>query len=121
MEIKGITWHAVVVDGEAFGSTRRFFGDLLGSGPAWEADGYSAFRTSDGSNLELLAPAHVPAYGLNDGVAFGFMVDDIDEASAAVESAGGTLVGEVVRIDAVAYRHFQDPAGRTYALTQSLG
>ncbi|WP_406129222.1 hypothetical protein OHQ89_46970 [Streptomyces canus] len=121
MGIRGISWHAVVVDGEAFDSTRQFFSSLLGTGPAWEADGHTAFLTVDGSNLELLAPTHVPAYGLNDGVAFGFVVDDIDEASAAVKTAGGALVGEVVRTDAVAYRHFRDPAGRTYALTQDLG
>ncbi|MFJ9590942.1 VOC family protein [Streptomyces acidicola] len=121
MGIKGIAWHAVVADGEVFDSTRQFFTDLLGGGPAWEADGYTAFLTPDGSNLELLSPTHLPAYGLNAGVAFGFLVDDLDEASVGVEAAGGALIGDVVRTDVVAYRHFQDPAGRTYALTQRLG
>lgn len=43
---------------------------------------------------------------------------DIDEASAAVIEAGGTLVGDIVRTDAVVYRHFRAPDVRTYGLTE---
>ncbi len=118
MTIKGISWHAVVADEETYGATRAFFGALLGVAPSWEADGFTAFHTRDGASLELLAPAHVPDYGLNGGVAFGFLVDDVEEASAAVVAAGGTLVGNVVRTGAVAYRHFTGPDGRTYGLTE---
>lgn len=121
MKVYGIKWHAVVTDQEAFAPTRAFFASLLDAEPVAEAEGFTAFRTADGSSLELVAPTHVADHGLNGGVAFGFQVDDIDAASAAVTDAGGVLVGDVVRTDTVTYRHFQGPDGRTYGLTEVAG
>ncbi|MEU0265077.1 hypothetical protein [Nocardioides sp. NPDC006303] len=111
----------MLADESTFAPMRAFFARLLDSDPAWEVEGFTAFRAPDGSSLELLAPVHVPEHGLNGGIAFGFFVDDIDEASAAVVDAGGVLLGDIVRTDTVAYRHFRGPDGRTYGFTQADG
>jgi predicted enzyme related to lactoylglutathione lyase len=52
----------------------------------------------NGSLLELYLPTRVPPYGYNDGLAFGFRVADIELASAAIEAAGGELLGQITRV-----------------------
>jgi predicted enzyme related to lactoylglutathione lyase len=66
-------------------------------------------------------PQGVPDYGYNDGVvAFGFRVDDIEAASAAVERAGCKLLGKITRVEDIGYafRHFRSPDGRVYGLNE---
>ena len=62
----------------------------------------------------------MPDYGYNDSLAFGFRVDDIEAASAAVEAADGELLGQITRVEALgyAYRHFRGPDGRVYGLNE---
>jgi predicted enzyme related to lactoylglutathione lyase len=47
-------------------------------------------------------------------------VDDIEAASAAVEGAGCELLGQITRVEdvAYAYRHFRGPDGRVYGLNE---
>jgi hypothetical protein len=53
-----------------------------------DTEGFALFHLPNGTMLELYAPQAVPDYGYNDdGVAFGFRVDDIEAASAAVETS----------------------------------
>lgn len=118
MAVTGIGWHATVVDNESFDATRAFFGALLGTTPGWEAEGFTAFHAPDGSSLELLAPQHVPNYGLNSGAAFGFIVNDLDETTEMVRAAGGEILGEKVETASSTYQHFRAPDGRVYGLTE---
>jgi predicted enzyme related to lactoylglutathione lyase len=86
-----------------------------------EAEGMVLFIMPNGTMLELNAPQAVPDYGFNDGgVVFGFRVDDVEAASAAVEAAGCELLGEITRLEemAYAYRHFRGPDGRVYGLNE---
>ena len=79
------------------------------------------FNMPNGTILELYAPQAVPDYGYNEGgVAFGFRVDDIEAASAAVEGAGCELLGQITRVEDLAYafRHFRGPDGRVYGLNE---
>jgi predicted enzyme related to lactoylglutathione lyase len=59
-------------------------------------------------------------YAINDGIVFGFRVDDVEAASAAVEAAGCELLGEITRVEeiAYAYRRFRGPDGRVYSLNE---
>ena len=72
--------------------------------------------------LELHAPQTVPDYGFNEAVVdFGFRVDDVEAASAAVEAAGCGLLGQITRVEEMvgfAYRHFRGPDGRVYGLNE---
>jgi len=47
-------------------------------------------------------------------------VDDIEAASAAVEAAGCELLGEITRMEQLAYsyRDFRGPDGRVYGLNE---
>jgi hypothetical protein len=49
-----------------------------------EQDGWTLFPMPNGTVLDLFEPDSemIPTYGLNDGIVFGFRVDDIEAASA---------------------------------------
>ena len=56
------------------------------------------FGMPNGSIIDLFAPEAASGmcpWGLNDGVVFGFRVDDIEQASQALEADGCELLGDV--------------------------
>ena len=121
MNVEGITWHAIVLDPGPFAATKTLLAETFSLAPAVDAEGFVQFGMPNGSTLELYAPQAVPDYGYNDGgVAFGFRVDDIETASAGVEAAGCELLGQVNRMQQIAYcyRHFCGPDGRVYGLNE---
>ncbi|HEV3363702.1 MAG TPA: VOC family protein, partial [Acidimicrobiia bacterium] len=86
MQVNGITWHAIVLDPEPFAATRALLTDTFNLTPTMDQDGFTLFTMPNGTVLELYAPQAVPNYGYNGAIAFGFRVDDIEAASAAVEA-----------------------------------
>ena len=79
-------------------------------------------RCRTGTVLDLFEPDSemVPAYGLNDGIVFGFRVEDIEAASEELAEAGCELLGEITRIEEknYAYRDFRGPDGRVYGINE---
>ena len=120
VNVEGITWHAIVLEPEPFASTKALMTETFGLAPAMEMEGVAVFNMPNGTLLELYAPQAVPDYGYNDAIAFGFRVDDIESASAAVEGAGCELLGQITRVEEMgyAYRHFRGPDGRVYGLNE---
>jgi predicted enzyme related to lactoylglutathione lyase len=120
MKVNGITWHAVTLDESAFAAAKQLYIQTFGFTPMMEMEGVAVFQMSDGSLLELYLPTTVPPYGYNDSLAFGFRVDDIEQASQEIEAAGGELLGEITRVPDMgyAYRHFRGPDGRVYGLNE---
>jgi predicted enzyme related to lactoylglutathione lyase len=120
MNVKGITWHAIVLEPEPFAATKALMTETFGLAPAMEMEGVTVFNLPNGTLLELYAPQAVPDYGYNDAIAFGFRVDDIEAASAAIEGAGGELLGQITRVEDLGYafRHFRGPDGRVYGLNE---
>jgi hypothetical protein len=121
VNVEGITWHAIVLEPEPFAATKELLTETFGLAPAMDTEGYVLFILPNGTMLELYAPQAVPDYGFNEGgVVFGFRVDDVEAASAAVEAAGCELLGEITRLEemAYAYRHFRGPDGRVYGLNE---
>jgi predicted enzyme related to lactoylglutathione lyase len=120
VNVEGITWHAIVLEPEPFAATKALMSETFGLAPAMEAEGMVLFIMPNGTMLELNAPQAVPEYGFNDGLVFGFRVDDVEAASAAVEAAGCELLGEITRVEEMsyAYRDFRGPDGRVYGLNE---
>ena len=123
MQVNGITWHASVMEPDKFGSMRKLVTETMGLTPMMEFPGVAVFLLPDGTLFELYTKGTEPEYGYNDdGVAFGFRVEDIDAASSALESAGAEILGEITRAEMgdkpYAYRHFRAPNGRVYGLNQ---
>ncbi len=114
MNVEGITWHAIVLDPEPFAATKALMTETFGLAPEMEAEGMVLFTMPNGTMLELNEPQAASAdYGFNDGFVFGFRVDD-------VEAAGCELLGEITRVEEVAYayRRFRGPDGRVYSLNE---
>ena len=122
MNLEGITWHAIVLEPEPFAATKALMTGTFGLVPAMEAEGVVLFIMPNGTMLELHAPQTLPDYGFNEGgVVFGFRVDDVEAASAAVEAAGCELLGQIHHVEEMAgfaYRHFRGPDGRVYGLNE---
>jgi len=123
MQVNGITWHASVMDKDGFAAMRTLVTETLGLAPLMEFPGVAVFAMPNGSMLELYEEGTPPPYGYNEGgIAFGFRVDDIEAASAELETAGAELLGEIQRTEfdgrPYAYRHFRAPDGRVYGLNE---
>jgi predicted enzyme related to lactoylglutathione lyase len=121
VNVEGITWHAIVLEPEPFAATKALMTETFGLTPEVEAEGMVLFIMPNGTMLELNTPQAASAdYGINDGLVFGFRVDDVEAASAAVEEAGCELLGEITRVEEVAYayRRFRGPDGRVYSLNE---
>ena len=121
MNVEGITWHAIVLDPEPFAATKALMTETFGLAPEVEDEGMVMFIMPNGTMLELNTPQAASAdYAINDGLVFGFRVDDGEAASAAVEEAGCELRGEITRVEEVAYayRRFRGPDGRVYSLNE---
>jgi hypothetical protein len=120
MHVQGITWHAVVLEAEEFAATHQLLIETFGLQPAIDQDGWALFPMPNGTILDLYAPSRVPSYGFNDGLVFGFRVDDIDAASTDLEASGCQLLGEITRLPEMqyAFRHFIGPDGRVYGVNE---
>jgi predicted enzyme related to lactoylglutathione lyase len=96
--------------------------DVFGLTPMIEQDGWTLFPMQNGTVLDLFEPdsGMIPEYRLNDGLVFGFRVDDIEAAAAELQAAGCELLCEVHRIHEMnyAYRNFRGPDGRVYGINE---
>jgi predicted enzyme related to lactoylglutathione lyase len=121
MRVEGITWHALTLEAEEFGATKKLLIEVFDLRPAIDTDSGTAFPMSNGTILELYAPGAIPAYGFNEGgIVFGFRVDDIEAASEELAAAGCELLGGITRIEQMnyAYRDFKGPDGRVYGINE---
>jgi predicted enzyme related to lactoylglutathione lyase len=121
MHVEGITWHAITLQADQFGATKKLLTEVFGLTPAIEEDGWTLFPMSNGTILDLYAPQAIPAYGFNEGgMVFGFRVEDIEAASEELAEAGCELLGEITRIEDMnyRYRHFKGPDGRVYGINE---
>jgi predicted enzyme related to lactoylglutathione lyase len=121
MQVEGITWHAITLQADHFGPTKKLLIEVFGLRPAIDTDDWTMFPMSNGTILDLYAPGAIPAYGFNEGgIVFGFRVEDIEAASEELAEAGCELLGEITRIEEInyAYRHFKGPDGRVYGINE---
>ena len=122
MQVEGITWHGVTLESNQFTAMGELCREVLGLGPVIERDGWTMFAMPNGTMLDLFEPdsGMVPAYGLNDGIVFGFRVDDIEAAVADLQAAGVELLCDIHRIPEMNYAfcHFRGPDGRVYGINE---
>ena len=118
MKVEGITWHGVTLEPDQFAAMKKLCRETIGLTPMVEQGGWTLFAMPNGTMLDLFERGSemVPSYGFNNGVVFGFRVDDIEAASAELEAAGFELLCDVHRIPEMkyAYCHFRGADGRVY-------
>ena len=122
MQIEGITWHAVILEHDHFAATQKLCRDVFRLTPMIDEDGWTLFPMPNGTVLDLFQSDSdmIPTYGLNDGIVFGFRVDDIEAAHAELQAAGFEVLCDIHRIPEMnyAYCHFRGPDGRVYGINE---
>src|SRR5947199_9806211 len=99
MQVEGITWHGVTLEPEPFTAMKNLCREVFGLTPMMEQEGWTLFPMPNGTTLDLFEPNSemVPSYGLNDGIVFGFRVDQIDVAVAEPRAHGRQGLGDLTR------------------------
>jgi predicted enzyme related to lactoylglutathione lyase len=122
MQVEGITWNGITVESDQFTAMKKLCGEVFGLTPMIEENGWTLFPMANGTVLDLFEPDSemIPTYGLNDGIVFGFRVDDIEAASAELQAAGCELLCDIHRIPEMKYAHFhfRGPDGRVYGINE---
>jgi catechol 2,3-dioxygenase-like lactoylglutathione lyase family enzyme len=103
-------------------ATVAFFRDLLGLRPELLDPGFWVLKLPDGGKVEIFGPASEINRHFTTGPVVGFLVDDVQAATAELRSAGVEILLEP-ELDAHgnAWVHFRGPDGNIYELTQDPG
>jgi hypothetical protein len=98
MQVEGITWHALTLEPDKFTDMKKLCREVLGLAPMMEEEGWALFAMPNGTMLDLFEPDSqmVPSYGLNDGIVFGFRVDDVEAAADDLRAAGCELLCDIL-------------------------
>ena len=99
--------------------TVAFFRDVLGLRLELEQPGFWMLKLPDGSKVEVFGPDSPINRHFTTGPVAGFLVDDIQTATAELRSAGVEILFESSVDDSGnAWVHFRAPDGNLYEFTQ---
>jgi predicted enzyme related to lactoylglutathione lyase len=110
MNVQGLVFAGVGTGDH--GGVARFLADVLGV--EVEGDGeVKRLVFPNGSSLALVPPSHVEP---PSDTILGFLVDDVEEATAELVARGVEPEGELQSGYGFRYRHFRAPDGRRFEL-----
>ena len=98
-------------------ATAAFFRDVLGLPVEHAERDFTVLRIADGATVEIFGPESEFNAHLTHPVA-GFLVEDLDAATAELEAAGAEIVLPRQGGDGKAWLHFRAPDGFVYELTE---
>jgi catechol 2,3-dioxygenase-like lactoylglutathione lyase family enzyme len=103
-------------------ATVAFFREVLGLRLELERPGFWMLKLPDGSKVEIFGPDSPVNRHFTTGPVAGFLVDDVNAATAELRSAGVEILFESgVDDSGNAWVHFRAPDGNIYELTQDPG
>ena len=121
MEVLNVRWVGVKTD--RYEAMVGFLRDVLGLRINFEEPTTVEFTTSEGDEIQVMAPGH-PYYDFFGEHAAGpvplFEVDDVDAARSELEAAGIELVGTAGRDSDWEWIHVCAPDGNLYELASRL-
>jgi catechol 2,3-dioxygenase-like lactoylglutathione lyase family enzyme len=102
--------------------TVAFFRDVLGLRLELEQPGFWMLKLHDGSKVEVFGSDSPINRHFTTGPVAGFLVDDIQDATAELRAAGVEILYESgVDESGNAWVHFRAPDGNIYEFTQDPG
>ena len=102
-----------------FEATTRFFGGPLGLHAEHTEPDFAVFRLPNGGKVEVVGPGDRDHEHFTTGPVAGFLVDDVEEARAELESAGISFIGPAHPYDQdSAWSHLVGPDGNVYEITR---
>jgi predicted enzyme related to lactoylglutathione lyase len=117
MRVQGISWVGVKTD--SYQQMKEFFADVVGLAVDHEQSDFAVFRFPTGDKLEIFGPdADDPAEQFAvEKVVASLLVDDIDDAIAALRAADVELIGtKQAGGDGYFWQHFRVPDGKVFEL-----
>lgn len=100
-------------------ATVAFFRSVLGLRIDHEEPDFVVLRLGDGAKVEVFGPGNPVNRHFTTGPVAGFLVDDVQAATAELVAAGVEIVQAPTRSpDGNAWVHFRGPDGNLYELTQ---
>jgi catechol 2,3-dioxygenase-like lactoylglutathione lyase family enzyme len=113
MNVIGIVWLGTRT--ARFAEMTTFAQDVLGLEAKLREDGFAMFRLPRGDLFEVFGPEHRGG-GHPEGVAGGFLVDNVETAVAELRAAG-VEVTHVESAEPYHWAYFRAPDGNLYELT----
>jgi catechol 2,3-dioxygenase-like lactoylglutathione lyase family enzyme len=113
MKVIGIVWLGTRT--AHFNEMAAFAQDVLGLQPKSREDGFAMYQLPRGDLFEIFGPDN-PGGGHPEGLAGGFLVDDVHNAVAEMRDAG-VEVTHVESAEPYHWAYFRAPDGNLYELT----
>jgi len=76
----------------------------------------TGFQFPDGTGMEVWCPEEEFHCFFPSGPVVGFLVDDVDDARARMETAGTEFLGRVQRSATASWNYFRGPDGNVYEI-----
>ncbi|HLL69225.1 MAG TPA: VOC family protein [Micromonosporaceae bacterium] len=117
MRVRGISWVGVKTD--SYQQMKQFFADVAGVAIDHEQPDFAVFRFPNGDKLEIFGPGadDPPEQFAVEKVVASLLVDDINEAIAALRGADVELIGpKQAGGDGYFWQHFRAPDGKVFEL-----
>jgi catechol 2,3-dioxygenase-like lactoylglutathione lyase family enzyme len=119
---KGRGWHGSADGSDNAEPTVAFFRDVLGLRLELDRPGFWMLKLPDGSKVEVFRSDSPVNRHFTTGPVAGFLVDDVQDATAELRSAGLEILFESgVDDSGNAWVHFRAPDGNIYEFTQDPG
>ena len=120
MKAKALSWLGTRTD--KFEDTSRFFRETMGLDPVHEEPGFAVYHLPNGDTVEVFGTDDQDHKHFDTGPVVGFLVDDVEEARAELETSGVQFIGPVHKADdGGSWSHFRGPDGNVYELTGERG
>jgi catechol 2,3-dioxygenase-like lactoylglutathione lyase family enzyme len=113
VELKGVVWLGTRTS--RFDEMTAFAQKVLGLTARYREDGLAVYELPRGDLFEVFDESN-PGGGHPDGLAGGFLVDDVDATVAALRAAG-VEVTDVESADDYRWAYFRAPDGNLYEVT----
>jgi len=114
MKVEALVWLGVRT--EKFAETVRLYRDVMGLRPYQEDDASAGFRLENGTEIHVYGPNDHFHEFFGTAPVTGFLVDDVEQARAEMESAGIVFIGEIQRDETTCWNHFNGPDGNVYEI-----
>jgi catechol 2,3-dioxygenase-like lactoylglutathione lyase family enzyme len=114
MRVRGLAWLGLRTN--QFDETVRFLRDVMGMEQIRDEAQIAGFRLTGGSEMEVYRPEEEFHSFFTTGPVVALLVDDVDEARAAMEAAGIEFIGPIQRAGKTSWNHFKAPDGTIFEI-----
>jgi catechol 2,3-dioxygenase-like lactoylglutathione lyase family enzyme len=119
MKVKGLVWLGLRT--LQFEEMVTFFRDVMGMEQIREESQIAGFQMTNATQMEVYDNEEEFHSFFTSGPVVAFLVDDVDEARATMESAGIEFIGPIQRAGGVSWNHFKAPDGTVFEISSRGG